>query len=49
MGPPLVVVGVGPIVVVDGAVDGASVDVMEDSLIGLIPLGATVVVEESRT
>ena len=39
-------VGVGPIVVV-GAVDG--VDVMEDSLIGLIPLGAAVVVEESRT
>ena len=46
MGPPLVVVGVGPIVV--GAVDGAEVDVMEDSLIGLIPLGAAVV-EESRT
>ena len=41
-------VGVGPIVVV-GAVDGAVVDVMEDSLIGFIPLGAAVVVEESRT
>ena len=41
------VVGVGPIVV--DAVDGAAVDVMEDSLIGLIPLGAAVVVEESRT
>ena len=41
-------VGVGPIVVV-GDVDGAVVDVMEDSLIGLIPLGAAVVVEESRT
>ena len=46
VGPPLVV-GVGPIVVV-GAVDGAEVDVMEESLIGLIPLGAAVV-EESRT
>ena len=45
---PLLVVGVGPIVVV-GAVDGAVVDVMEDSLIGFIPLGAAVVVEESRT
>ena len=45
---PLLVVGVGPIVVV-GDVDGAVVDVMEDSLIGLIPLGAAVVVEESRT
>ena len=40
------VVGVGAIVV--DAVDGAAVDVMEDSLIGLIPLGAAVV-EESRT
>ena len=40
------VVGVGAIVV--GAVDGAAVEVMEDSLIGLIPLGAAVV-EESRT
>ena len=40
--------GAPPIVVV-GAVDGAAVDVMEDSLIGLIPLGAAVVVEESRT
>ena len=45
---PLLVVGVGPIVVV-GDVDGVTVDVMEDSLIGLIPLGAAVVVEESRT
>ena len=41
-------VGVGPIVGV-GDVDGAVVDVMEDSLIGLIPLGAAVVVEESKT
>ena len=40
------VVGVGAIVV--DADDGAAVDVMEDSLIGLIPLGAAVV-EESRT
>ena len=44
MGP--LVVGVGASVV--DAVDGAAVDVMEDSLIGLIPLG-TAVVEESRT
>ena len=42
-------VGVGPIVVVGGAVDGAAVEVIEESLIGLIPLGAAVVVEESRT